>query len=148
MLLLHYCNYLCYEVVYYIKFTSWSSWCCHSILCAGLPNPFCSTMQRMASCTWDDLCTDLWGSNALTVGRYPYPSGEASTDIISSMSLLFVKSDILMLMQKLWRRLMHSRISSAVLHDTPNGCFKRCHLVVSNPKAISTCILTWLKKKL
>ena len=102
----------------------------------------------MASCTWDDPCTGLWCTNSSTVGRYPHPSGEASTGIISSISWLFVKSDVLMLMQKLWRQLMHSRTSAAVLNDTPNGCFKSCHLVVSNPKAISILILTWLKKKL
>ena len=95
---------------------------------------------------WSMHC--IGNAKGSTVGRYPQPSGEASTGMISSISCSLVKSGELVSMQKLWSQLMHSRTFAATFRDTPYSCFNCCHLVVSNPKAISILILTWLKKRL
>ena len=73
----------------------------HSMLCAGLPNPFCNTTQSMASQICDDPCTDVGGAKGSIVGRYSQQSGEASTGMISSISCSLVKSGELVSMQKL-----------------------------------------------
>ena len=61
----------------------------------------CNTMQSMASQICDDPCTDVRGAKGSTVGRYPQPSGEALTGMISSISCSLVKSGNLLSMQKL-----------------------------------------------
>ena len=70
--------------VYYVKFSSWGFFWCRSMLCPGLPNSFCNSMQSMASQICDDPCADVGGARGATVGRYPQPSGEVSAGMISS----------------------------------------------------------------